>query len=206
MLIEFLTHQANAPYFFALCFLVILFVFEVLGLLLGMSLSYAFDSFIDFDVDTDAGGHLTLLGLGKVPLIVWLTFFFGLFSIIGYSANALSNSIVGFMPIWLSLVPVAIASFIINGVLCRLFAKTFPRFETTAVSTDTFSGRIAKLTIGNATYTKFAMGVVLDEHNTSHNIRVQAMDDGVILDHTNQVILVQKKKGSTIWLAIPYEN
>jgi hypothetical protein len=206
MVIEFLTHEANAPYFFALSFLVILFVFEVLGLLIGMSLSHAFDSLIDFDVDTDVGGHLTLLGLGKVPFIVWLTFFFGLFSILGYAANAISSSVVGFMPIWLSIAPVAIISFMINGVLCKVFAKAFPRFETTAVSTDTFSGRVAKVTIGNATFTKFAMGVVIDQHQTSHNIRLQAMDDGIILNQSNHVILVEQIKGSAIWLAIPYEN
>jgi hypothetical protein len=206
MVIEFLTHDANALYFFALSFLVILFVFEVLGLLIGMSLSHAFDSLIDFDVDTDVGGHLSLLGLGKVPLIIWVTFFFGLFSIIGYTANAISSSIVGYIPIWLSVVPVAVVSFMINGVLCKIFAKAFPRFETTAVSTDTFSGRVAKVTIGNATYTKFAMGVLLDEHNTSHNIRLQAMDDGVVLKKNSQAILVEQIKGSAIWLAIPYEH
>jgi hypothetical protein len=206
MVIEFLTHDANALYFFALSFLVILFVLEVLGLLIGMSLSHAFDSLIDFDVDTDVGGHLSLLGLGKVPLIIWVTFFFGLFSIIGYTANAISSSIVGYIPIWLSVVPVAVVSFMINGVLCKIFAKAFPRFETTAVSTDTFSGRVAKVTIGNATYTKFAMGVLLDEHNTSHNIRLQAMDDGVVLNKNSQAILVEQIKGSAIWLAIPYEN
>jgi hypothetical protein len=204
MVFEFLTHEANAPYFFALSFLTILFAFEVLGLLIGMSLSHSFDSLID--VDTDIGGHLSLLGLGKVPLIIWLTFFFGLFSTLGYAANAISNSTIGFIPIWLSIAPVAIVSFIINGALCKVFAKAFPRFETTAVSTDTFSGRVAKVTIGNATFTKFAMGVVLDEHHTSHNIRVQAMDDGIVLNQTDQVILVEQIKGSAIWLAIPYED
>jgi hypothetical protein len=206
MVIEFLTHEANAPYFFALSFLVILFVFEVLGWLTGMSLSHAFDSLIDFDADTDLGGHLTLLGLGKVPFIIWLTFFFGLFSILGYAVNAISNSIVGFIPMWLSIVPVAIVSFMINGVFCKVFARVFPRFETTAVSTDTFSGRVAKVTIGNATFTKFAMGVVIDEHNTSHNVRIQAMDNGIVLNQNNHVILVEQKKSSAIWLAIPYEN
>ncbi len=206
MVIEFLTHEANAPYFFALSFLVILFVFEVLGLLIGMSLSSTFDSLIDFDGDTDLGGHLSLLGLGKVPFIIWLTFFVGLFSMLGYTANAISNSIVGFLPIWLSIAPVAIVAFMINGPLCEVFAKAFHRFETTAVSTDTFSGRVAKVTIGNATFTKFAMGVVIDEHQTSHNIRVQSMDDGIVLNQSDHVILVEQKKSSAIWLAIPYEN
>jgi len=206
MLIEFLTHEANSPYFFALSFLIILFIFEVLGLLIGMSLSHAFDSFIDFDVNTDVGGHLSLLGLGKVPFIIWLTFFFGLFSLIGYAANAISSSIFGYMPVWVSIVPVVITSFMINGILCKVFAKILPRFETTAVSTDTFSGRVAKVTIGDATYTKFAMGVVLDEHNMYHNIRIKAMDDGVVLNQNNPVILVEQIKGSAIWQAIPYEN
>jgi len=206
MFIEFLTHTTNGPYFFALCFLVILFTVEVLGLLVGMSLSHAFDSAIDFDVETDVGGHLTLLGLGKVPLIIWLTFFFGLFTLIGYGANAISYSLVGYMPIWVSIIPVSIASFAINGFLCNLFAKLFPKIETSAVSTDTFAGRVATITIGDATYTKFAMGVVLDEHETSHNVRIQSMDEGVVLSQHHKVILVKKIDNSAIWLAMPYES
>lgn len=205
MFIEFLTHEANAPYFFALCFLVLLFAFEILGMLIGMSVSHACDSIIDFDVDTDMGGHLSLLGLGKVPLIVWLTFLMGLFVIFGYGFNAVTNSIVGYTPIWISIVPVSIAAFVFNGVLCRAFAKVFPKLETTAVSTDTFKGRVARLTLGNATYTDFAMGVVQDEHDHTHNIRVQTMDDGVVIEQGNEVILVEKVKDSAIWLVIPYE-
>lgn len=204
MFFEFLTHNANSPYFFALSFLVILFSVEVLGLLIGLSLSNTFESLIDFD--SDIGGSLSLLGLGKVPMVVWLTFYFGIFSILGYSVNAISNSFIGFIPVWLSILPVTILSFMINSFFCKIFARVFPRYETTAVSTDTFAGRVAKITLGDATHTKFAMGVVLDEHNTPHNIRVQAMDDGVILNKTTQVILVEQIKGSGIWFAIPYDN
>jgi hypothetical protein len=50
------------------------------------------------------------------------------------------------------------------------------------------------------------MGVVIDEHQTSHNIRVQSMDDGIVLNQSDHVILVEQKKSSAIWLAIPYEN
>jgi hypothetical protein len=50
------------------------------------------------------------------------------------------------------------------------------------------------------------MGVVLDEHNTSHNIRIQAMDSDVVLNQNKQVILVEQIKDSAIWLAIPYDD
>jgi hypothetical protein len=32
------------------------------------------------------------------------------------------------------------------------------------------------------------------------------MDDGVVLNQNSQAILVEKIKGSAIWLAIPYEH
>jgi len=206
MIIEFLTHEANAPYFFALCILVLLFAFEIAGMLIGMSLSHAFDSVIDFDADTDVGGHLSILGLGKVPLIVWLTFLLGVFAIFGYALNAITSSFIGYTPIWLSASLVGVLAFVINGVLCRIFAKAFPKYETTVVSIETFSGRIATVTVGNATNADFAMGVVKDEHNHSHNVRIQTMDDGVVCQEGTQVILVERIKDSAIWLAIPYEN
>ena len=68
MIIEYLTHEANAPYLFSLVILVVFFAFEVLGILIGMSISHTLDSVIDFDVDADTGGHLSLLGLSLIHI------------------------------------------------------------------------------------------------------------------------------------------
>ncbi len=64
MVIEFLTHEANTSYFFALSFLIFLFVFEVMVLVIGTSFSHAFDSLIDFDIDTDIGDYFRLFRFG----------------------------------------------------------------------------------------------------------------------------------------------
>ena len=210
MMIEFITNAANGPYFFALAFLVFFFIIEIFGYFVGLSISSICDNLFDFDVDFDAdlgiGTYFGFLGLGKVPFIVWLTFFFGLFSVLGYLANSIAVSITGFLPLWVSIAPIFIAAIIINSYLCNVFASIFPRIETTAVSTDSFFGRVAEVTLGNATNNKFAMGVVLDEYQTAHNIRVKSMKKGVVLEQHSQVILVEQTKGSAIWLAIPYES
>jgi len=210
MTIEFITNAANGPYFFALVCLVFFFIIEIFGYLVGLSVSSFCDNLFDFDVDLDAdlgiANYFGFLGLGKAPFIVWLTFFFGLFSMFGYLANSIAVSLSGFLPLWVSVGPVLIAAVIVNSYLCNVFVRIFPRIETTAVSTDSFFGRVAEVTLGNATNNKFAMGVVHDEYQAAHNIRIKSMKKGIVLEQHSQVILVEQTKGSAIWLAIPYES
>lgn len=207
MFIDFLTHGANTPYLFALAILVVFFVFEVLGMLVGMSISHTIDSAIDFDIDTDMGGHLSLLGFGKVPLMVWLMFFLGIFTIFGYGLNTIISGVFGWLPpVFVSIVPVLAVTIYLNTIACSIFAKLVPRYESDAVNADSFEGRTAKVTVGHATQTKFAMGTVLDIHSNFHNIRIKAMDDGVTLEQGSKVILVERVSDSNLWHAIPYKN
>ena len=163
MIIEYLTHEANAPYLFSLVILVVFFAFEVLGILIGMSISHTLDSVIDFDVDADTGGHLSLLGLGKVPLMVWLMFFLGIFTILGFCATTLLVTTTGWVPsAYLSVPVITAVTLYLNSIACGLFARLVPRNETDAVNADSFEGSIAKVTLGDATSEKFAMGTVLD--------------------------------------------
>ena len=207
MIIEFLTHEANTPYLFSLAILVVFFAFEIIGMLIGMSISHTLDSAIDFDIDTDMGGHLSLLGFGKVPLMVWLMFFLGIFTILGYGTNTLMSSVFGgFVPVYVLIVPVLALTIYMNTIACSLFAKLVPRHESDAVDADSFEGRVARVTVGVATKKDFAMGTVLDVHGNSHNIRILAMDDDSTFNKGLDVILVERISDSNLWNAIPYKK
>lgn len=196
MILEFLSLDVNIPFTFALIFLVFLLALEICSLVIGISIS----SLVDVDVDA---GYLTVLGLGKVPFIVWLVLFLGIFAVLGLVATDLLGSLISGISPWIVAVPVALAALPINAVSCRFIISMIPNSDSTVVSTDTFVGREGLVVTGNATYTDFAMGTVLDEHENSHNIRVQSIDEGVVLESGSKVILVEKKDGSGIWLAMP---
>tara|TARA_R110001583_G_scaffold194632_3_gene366015 strand:- start:1041 stop:1661 length:621 start_codon:yes stop_codon:yes gene_type:complete len=206
MIIDFLTHEANAPYLFSLALLVVFFVVEVLGLLVGMSISHALDGLIDFDVDSDMGGHLSVLGLGKVPLMVWLMFFLGIFTILGYGLNIVVSSVIGFTPsVYVSVLPVLAVTIYLNRIACGIFSKLVPLVETDSVDTDSFEGKVAKITLGHASNDRYAMGIVLDIHGNSHNIRIKPMGEDELLEGS-EVILVERISDSNLWHAISYKK
>ena len=83
----------NAPFAVALLLMVVMLAIQLLGVL-----------DIDFDLDADGDGAigagpvdglLTLLGLGRVPLTVWLVVFQFLFAALGLSIQELALSLTG---------------------------------------------------------------------------------------------------------------
>lgn len=99
-----LLQSYNIPFLAALVLMVMLAVSQVLGLgdVLGG------DADVDVDLDTDAsagdaasgepgflGGLLSLLGVGRVPFLIWLALLLFAFALIGISLQALSADLLG---------------------------------------------------------------------------------------------------------------
>ena len=81
-----------------------------------------------------------------------------------------------------------------------------PRVESDVVSNKSFSGSVAVVVTGDASYTKFAMAVVRDIHNKPHNIKVKAFDEGVELLQGSNVVLVEMQNDYDLWSAIPHRD
>lgn len=75
-----------------------------------------------------------------------------------------------------------------------------PKDETEAVSTDSFVGRIALITLGKAEKGNPAQARLKDRFGKSHYIMVEPETEDVVFEQGEQVLLITKS--SAVFLAI----
>ena len=139
----------NMPFAAALVLMVLLGVVQVIGIgdLFG-------EAGLDADADADGGaadGMVSFLGLGRVPLMIWLVSFLLLFAALGVSIQAFAESLLG-APLdrWLAGVLAGIAAVPVNALVVRPIGAILPGDETTAVGLDSLVGRRATIVTGRA--------------------------------------------------------
>jgi hypothetical protein len=182
----------NLPFAIALVLMTLLVLVQALGL--------GFDADADADMDSGhgdvgLGGALaTLLGIGRVPLMVWLALFLFLFAALGVSIQALAASLIG-APLdpLLAAAITAVAAFPVTGVVVRPLARILPQDETTAVGLDSLVGRRAILTTGRASVDNPARARVLDRHGMAHHVMVEPHEAGSEIFEGDELLLVRRE-------------
>ena len=185
----------NMPFAVALGLMLVLFVIQLLGFL-----------DIDFDLDTDADteisagpveGLLTLLGLGRIPLTVWLVIFLLFFAGIGVSLQEFAASLTGSpLDAWLAGLIAGAAAVPVTGVLARPVGRILPQDETSAVSTDTLLGRRAQITEGVARTGSPARAKVHDVHGQSHFVMVEPHETASEFHAGDEIVLVRRENNT----------
>lgn len=212
-MIDFLVADQNTLYSFALCLMLFIALLEGVGVLLGLSLFSAIDNILSVDVDIDAdmqapGGLTAILGwlcISRLPFLIWLVLFLTTFALTGLSINFASATIANYM------VPTLIGSLItliITIVLVRMFgsklADILPKNETSAVSSDSFTGAIAQITLGKASINNPTEAVLTDQFNQKHYLLVAPERETDTFTQGDQVVLTRKEQST--WLAIPFNH
>lgn len=195
----------NMPFAAALLLMVLLALAQALGL-------GGFEMDSDGDVELDAGGDpgfveglLSLIGIGRLPFMMWLALFLLLFAAIGVSAQALATSLTGApLDVLLAAALAAIGAVPVTGMLARPLAAIMPKDETTAVSTDSLVGRRARISIGRAEAGFPARAVVHDRFGQMHNVMVEPHESSVQFIEGEDVLLV-RREGETFF-AIALQN
>ena len=188
----------NLPFAAALVLMALLAIVQMIGL--GDLLSA--DTDIDFDADVDSesaigtgaiDGLLTLLGIGRVPLTIWLALFLLIFSIVGVSLQSFAQALTG-APFdrWLAAAIAAIGTLPITGLLARPLGAIMPQDETSAVSLASLVGRRAVITDGTAREGSPARARVKDVHGQAHYVMVEPHDAGAELQAGDTVLLVRR--------------
>lgn len=182
----------NMPFVVALGLMLVLLVIQLLGFL-----------DIDLDLDTDADGDisagpveglLTLLGLGRIPLTVWLVIFLLFFAGIGVSVQELAADLTGSpLDAWLAALIAGGAAVPVTGILARPVGRILPQDETTAVSTETLLGRRARITEGVARSGSPARARVRDVHGHSHFVMVEPHETASEFHAGDEIILVRRE-------------
>lgn len=187
----------NMPFAAALVIMLILAVVQLIGI--------ADFGDADFDLDTDGDGLpdagmfdglLTLLGIGRVPLTIWLALFLFLFAGIGLSVQELATSLTG-SPLysWLAAVIAGVAALPVTGVFARPLGRILPKDHTTAISTESLIGRRATITDGIARAGSPARAKVKDVHGQTHHVMVEPHEASSEIHAGDEVLLVRREGG-----------
>ena len=124
----------------------------------------------------------------RLLLIVFLT----AFGLIGLTLQSFVMSIIGFhLPAWMAVVPAAIASLPVVRICGGALAALIPNDETDAVSSDTFIGRIAVITLGTASAGSPAEAKLTDEHGHIHYIMVEPDEPLRTFEQGSSVLLTE---------------
>ncbi|MCA0978750.1 YqiJ family protein [Qipengyuania flava] len=185
----------NMPFAAALVIMLILAVVQLIGI--------ADFGDADFDLDADGDGLpdagmldglLTLLGIGRVPLTIWLALFLFLFAGIGLSVQELATSLTG-SPLysWLAAVIAGVAALPVTGVFARPLGHILPKDHTTAVSTESLIGRRATITDGVARAGSPARAKVKDVHGQTHHVMVEPHEASSEIHAGDDVLLVRRE-------------
>ena len=207
----FLLADMNLLYTLAISIVLLFLFLELLGLIVGISLLELLDNISPIDANsslpiTDGGvsNLLDWLCLTKLPMLVWLIIALTHFAIIGYSINYAVLTSLEWQPQLIFILPTTVFfTLIMTHFVGSALAQIIPNNETTAVSTSTFIGKAAKITIGTASSGNPAEALLLDDFNQKHYIMVEPEFEKEYLPQGTEVVIVEKLNGT--WLAIPFK-
>jgi hypothetical protein len=188
----------NMPFAAALVLMVLLALLQVVGL------GHLFG---DHDLDTDhdglADGMLSLLGVGRVPFMVWLASFLLTFAALGVGIQALADGLLG-APLgrWVAAAIAAVAALPVTGVLVRPLAAIMPHDETSAVGLDSLVGRRAQIVNGRAAAGHPARARVHDQHGHAHYVMVEPHEPDSEMLEGDDLLLVRRESETFYGVAL----
>ncbi|TBL47604.1 DUF1449 family protein [Obesumbacterium proteus] len=186
----------NAPFLFALAFIISLGVLEILSLLIGASAFSHIDSSIDTHLDLASGDNLLVqalswLHIGRLPLLVTLVLLLGSFAIIGISGQYLMISL---FQTPLSAELMALISFVLSlptlHFIGRCLAPYLPKDESFAVSEDSFVGAMALVTQSAGKPGMSAECKIIDAYGQSHYLLIEPESSDVIFTRGERVLII----------------
>jgi hypothetical protein len=191
---EELVSPGNAPFLVALCMMAFIGALEGLSLLIGTGLLSHLDAFFAIHLDD---GFLGWLHVGRVPLLVLLVLFLMGFAIVGLALQGVVEGLVGapLPPLLASLIAAA-SSLPAVHFLGSQIARHIPRDETSAISEDSFIGRVARLTAASAMAGQPGQAKLTDEHGQTHYLLVVPDDPEARFAQGDAVLIVSRASGS----------
>lgn len=188
--------QAFSPYVISLLLMLVVVGIEVLTAVMGVGLFSFIDSLlpnIDFP-DFDLPFSLSFFSFGKVPSSVLLVCFLTFFGIFGILFQLMSLKITGVVSTNYVIVPITIiATFLCVNSVTHAIAKIIPADESYVVSTESFIGKVAVITLGEARQNNPTTARVKDDLGESHKIMVIPHRDGDVFKVGQQVCIVGKE-------------
>lgn len=187
----------NMPFAAALLVMVLLAIVQAIGL------ADALGGDADVDLDTDgkdglAGGPLdglfSLLGIGRVPFMMWLMILLSLFGVIGLAGQHFLEALTGapWSP-WLVSAGSAFVSLPATGAISRPLGRMLPKDETTAINVSALVGREAEVVIGTASAGNPARAKVTDHFGQTHYVMLEPDNADQRFVQSEKVLIVRRE-------------
>jgi hypothetical protein len=195
----YLLRDATLPFAIAIGLMFALLALELLLFLLaGISL-HAMDA-PDFEIvdpghaDFDALSKvLGWFNVGKVPALVMLILFSSTFGMVGFTIQAFAESLLGRdLHVGLASAIAVVVALLALRFLGTKLAKFLPRDETQVVERKSFTGELATITVGTASYQHPAEAVVKDVYGQAHYIMVEPQYEGDVFVSGTRVVLTAR--------------
>jgi hypothetical protein len=183
----------------ALALLALLAVAQLVGLGQDTGETH-FDLQADLDGNVGIGaGIASLLGLGRLPLMAWLSVALAAFALVGISVQHLAESLIGHMIPALPASALALLGALpATGLIARPLARIWPQDETTAIDIENLLARRGRIVIGTASRGNPARASVRDQHGQMHNVMVEPHEDGMRF-HEGEDVLLVRRHGETFY-------
>ncbi|MDA0782508.1 MAG: YqiJ family protein [Proteobacteria bacterium] len=216
-MLDFLGASENLPFTVALAVFVVIAIMEGIGTLFGAGISNVLESlFPDTDIAFDIEGPdmdsptalsriLSWLRIGQVPVLVLMVIFLVSFGLYGLVMQNFLLVSFGFMvPAVIAWIPPLALALPTMRWCGGGLAKIIPKDETSAVSHDSFIGRVATITLGKASSGSPAQGKLKDTHGKTHYVMLEPDLDGESFEQGTEVLLVKRAGG--VFYAIANTN
>jgi len=142
------------------------------------------------------GGLSAWLGIGEVLFAIWIAALLVSFGLTGFIVQSSLNTAFDWMlPVTLS-VPLAVPpTVLLVRIISSWIARIVPKTETTAVSRRAFGGQHGVITQGTMRRGSPAEVRLKDRHGNVHYLRVEPMEDDVVLPQGTEVYITRKRDG-----------
>jgi membrane protein implicated in regulation of membrane protease activity len=207
--VDLLLAPEARPFAVAALILIGLVGIELVGLLVGLSLSqwvdHSLDHAADHSADHEGDGHvagaLDWLNAGRVPLMVLLMLALGAFAAVGFALEVVARAVWMPLPALAASVLAVLAAVPVVRGGSRVLSRFVPRDETYAVEPADLVGRTAEVTMGPLDAGIPGRVKLRDAHGNWHFPRARAAAGQAPMAIGSTVLLVEWK--GTAFLAIP---
>lgn len=162
----------------------------------------------DLDLDLDApelegaeaptasgGGVLGWLGIGKVPLLIWLAAWLMAFGLAGIGGQMLlRDAFTVALPAGLAAIPAALLAFWFARGFGAVFARLLPKNETQALSESALGRRRGVVTQGTAARGRPAEVRVMDGYGNAHYLRAEPLNDQEQIASGTEVLVIRDRR------------
>lgn len=195
----------NLPFLIAFGALAVIALLQVTGVSEAIEGAGEFDSPDGLEMGGLGDALTTLLGLGRVPLLIWLAALLFVFACVGVIGQSVLASMLG-APLsagWAALLAGG-AALPLNSLAMRPLGAIIPKDETTAIDLDDLVRRDAEIQIGTARAGSPARAKVIDVHGQAHFVMVEPHDQTLTFTAGETVLLV-RREGPTFY-GVQYES